>query len=107
MDTKLELADLHNRNRNIRVVAEDCQRNGFPLIAWPEDKELLRLEDLPQFTGANQRSTWTRLEFRNYFVCSTNQELRDILVIGRAYAINPAPAQFNGSTVLEYKVVTK
>jgi hypothetical protein len=103
----MELTDLHNRRSNIETVANLAKAHGYPLLAWPEDKDLLRLEDLPRIVTPNKMVNWTKLEKGLYFILSNDQKLRDIIKPGRAYAINPALGQFNGLYVQEYKVTTR
>jgi len=102
----MELTDIHNRRSNITLVSNRAKAHGYPLLAWPEDKQLLRLADLPRLVHANKPPAWTTLVPGIYFIVSTDNALRDIIKIGRAYSINPALGQFNGHYVQEYKVTT-
>jgi hypothetical protein len=104
---EMELTDLHNRRANIITVSNLAKAHGYPLLAWPEDKQLLRLADLPRLVQANKPINWTHLEPGIYFIVANDQALRDIIKPGKAYAINPALGQFNGSYVQEYKVTTR
>lgn len=97
----MELTDIHNRRENITTVANDCKANHYPLIAWPEDKELLRLSDLPQFVSANKRPNWTRLDPLTYFVVTSDDDLRKIVREGFAYSINPAVQQLTSAFVVQ------
>lgn len=103
----LELADLHNRRANIETVANLARVNGTPFLTWPEDKELLRLADLPRITRVNIPVNWVKCEPVISFVVTSDQSLRDIIVIGRAYSVNPALQQFNGVYVQEWKIETR
>jgi len=106
-----ELADLHNRRSNIGTVARRCKKHSYPLLAWPEDKALLRLTDLPVIYGKpNKPTTWTDFEYTVARWLNSDEELRDFICVGRAYKIaNIAPRQYNGSTrlVVEYRVETR
>jgi len=86
----MELTDIHNRRSNIATVAEDCKANHYPLLAWPEDKELLRLGDLPQFVQANKRPTWTGLEPKDYHVVTSDRDLRAVIREGFGYSLVPS-----------------
>ena len=97
----MELTDIHNRRDNITVVANDCKANHYPLIAWPEDKELLRLADLPRFVRANKRPNWTRLESNRARIIVSDRDLREFVTEGFAYSINNGPQQFSHSFVVQ------
>ena len=104
-----EIADLHNRRGNIGTVARRCAEHGYPLLVWPEDKALLRLTDLPVINGRpNKPTTWTDFEYTVARLIDNDEELRDFIREGRAYAIKTAAQQFAGSSrlVVEYRVST-
>lgn len=103
----MELADLHNRRANIETVAALAKERDTPFLTWPEDKELLRLSDLPEITRVNVPHNWVSCELLFYFIVRDDEQLRDIIRVGRAYSINPALGQFTGTYVQEWKVVTK
>lgn len=105
----MELTDIHNRRDNITTVANDCKANHYPLIAWPEDKELLRLGDLPRFVRPNIRPSWLGLELGRSWIVGSDASLRDLIVEDRAYSINPSLAQFNeqSNVVQEWIVTTR
>ena len=102
----MELTDLHNRNRNINTVAKECQEHNYPLLVWPEDKELLQLSQLPQFPSRpNCRANWLIMEGTQYKVIRTNQELQDFITPGFAYSI--LTEQPRGYYVQEYRVTCR
>lgn len=101
----MELTDLHNRRSNINVVSDDCKLNNYPLLAWPEDKELLRLSDLPFTVNANKRRTWVTLEPKSYQILLTDDGLRAFIREGMAYGI--IAVTHTGTFVQEYTVKTK
>ena len=108
INTGSDLPDLHNRRDNIAAVAADCKANNYPLIAWPEDKELLRLDDLPRFVCANCRPTWVTVMMMKFHLVTSDNELRRIIKPGLAYAINPSLQQLaSGYMVETYSVVTR
>lgn len=100
------LPDLHNRRDNIKVVSDDCKANGYPLIVWPEDKELLRLTDLPRFVQANKRPTWTNLKALTCFVVSSDYHLRQSIREGLAYSINLSIQHLTTTYVIQTWQVT-
>lgn len=105
-----ELTDLHNRRANIETVASRCREHGYPLLAWPEDKALLRLSDLPQMTHAgafNQPTAWQHCEFHRLLCVASDTDLRNKITEGKAYAIILNLGQFQGTTVAEYKVESR
>lgn len=102
-----QIADLHNRRSNLDVVAQRAKRHGYPLLVWPEDKLLLKLEDLPTENRNGQQNinrpiAWKRCEFRRIFFVSNDMELRDTIVEGNAYT--RYLQQDLGTAVAEYKV---
>ncbi len=107
---KLEnLADLHNRRGNIGYVARRCQHELYPLLAWPEDKALLRLTDLPLIQGRafNIPADWKIVRKTGKMeLCNNDESLRDFIREGCAYY-----RQFqecNGlSSVVELEVQSK
>ena len=102
----MELTDIHHRRSNIAIVADDCKANNYPLIAWPEDKELLRLSDLPKFCNANQRANWTGLEHAGFHVVTSDLDLRNVIQEGFAYSINPSVQQLTSAFVVQSWQVT-
>lgn len=85
----MELTDIHNRRGNIDTVSQWCKANGYPLLAWPEDAELLTLADLPAFSAferPNKPRSWRTLEATRYFRAGTSIELRKQIREGFAYA---------------------
>ena len=103
----MELADLHNRRSNIGTVAKRCRDNNYPLLAWPEDKELLRLSDLPVINRRpNIPTTWLSCDTNIMFVLHSDQALRDIVKVGRAYYVRAGIDNILGSKVVEDKVTT-
>ncbi len=102
-----ELTDLHNRRANIKVVAARCREHAYPLLAWPEDKALLRIADLPRLAHAgafNQPIAWDRCEFKRLVIVPDDIALRETLHEGRAYAVVINLGQFAGTTIAEYEV---
>jgi len=83
----LELTDLHNRRRSIAYVAREAQINLTPFLTWPEDKQLLRLSDLPLIQGRpfNTPTTWRRVNITATCTMTSDCTLRDFIIIGRAY----------------------
>ncbi len=106
----MELTDLHNRRSNIEAVAARCREHAYPLLAWPEDKALLRLSDLPQVIHAgafNQPIAWKRCEFHRLLCVASDIDLRNKITEGKAYAIILNLGQFQGTTVAEYGVESR
>lgn len=104
----MELTDIHNRRRDIDVVAKRCREHGYPLLAWPQDTELLRLADLPNPAQINVPMDWTDCQYNVALFIKGNEELRKFIKPGNAYAINGAVQQINGASfVVEYNVVTR
>ncbi len=102
-----ELTDLHNRRANIETVATRCREHAYPLLAWPEDKALLQLSDLPQLAHVvafNIPIAWQRCEFRRLLCVASDADLRNKITEGKAYAIVLNLGQFQGTTVAEYEV---
>ena len=101
-----QLTDTHNRRKNIRLVAERAKANAYPLLTWPEDKTLLRLSDLPVIAGTpNKPTAWASMESSNrFFFVQTDEQLRRLIVVGRAYFCNPTVQQVLGTLVVECKV---
>jgi len=97
----MELTDIHNRRSNITTVAKDCKANHYPLLAYPEDKELLRLGDLPQFVQANKRPTWIGLEHAGFHVVTSDLDLRNMIREGFGYSINPSVQQLTSAFVVQ------
>ena len=105
-----EIADLHNRRGNIGTVAKRCAEHGYPLLAWPEDKALLKLDDLPIINGRpNKPTTWTDFEYTVARIINSDEELREFIREGFAYAVKTVAQQFAGNArlVVEYKVETR
>ncbi len=103
----MELTDLHNRRSNIDAVATRCRKHAYPLLAWPEDKELLRLSDLPQLAHVvafNIPIAWQRCEFLRLLCMTSDADLRNKITEGKAYAIVLNLGQFQGMTVAEYEL---
>jgi hypothetical protein len=106
----MELADLHNRRSNIGTVARRCKEHNYPLLAWPEDKQLLRLADLPVIHGKpNRPAAWRDMEYTRAQLCGTDEQLRDFIREGRAYHIHDAIQHLTPHSVMvvEYAVETK
>jgi hypothetical protein len=103
-----ELTDIHNRNKNIRACAELAQRNNTPLLAWPEDTELLKLADLPVINGRiNVPSAWSGYEMNRTFFLASDAELRAVLVVGRAYFRNSTVQHIAGNRQLIVELTFK
>ena len=103
----MELADIHNRRANIELVSKRAKEHGYPLLVWPEDKELLRVDDLPVTEQPNRPVDWTALQYMNYRIIRSNKELRKFIVPGRAYAIGGERIGKASQRVDEYAVVTR
>ena len=100
-----QLTDLHNRRANILHVARRAKEHGYPLLAWLEDKALLRLEDLPELNGqVNVPRAWQGARtIRTLFVAS-DAELRDFVREGYGYYRNSACPQFSAGYTLVVEV---
>ena len=82
----MELADIHNRRANIELVSKRAREHGYPLLAWPEDEELIRLSDIPVIEGQpNKPIAWTKFSLRRFFRVSNDADLRGQIVTGHAY----------------------
>ena len=105
----MELADIHNRRANIELVSKRAKEHGYPLLAWPEDRELLRLGDLPVLNYVNIPPDWSRISYSTFAVIDTDEQLRKFIKPGRAYLVQnddrgniKAPKRIE-----EYKVITR
>lgn len=94
-----ELPDLHNRRANIEIVSRDCKANNYPLIAWPEDGELLRINDLPQFLVANRRVKWLQCYPLTTFIVNSDRQLRRWIRTDFGYSI--IQQSVTGETVVQ------
>ena len=86
-EAKLELTDLHNRRSNIASAAKYAQAHAYPLLVWPEDRELLRLADLPIVTreACNTPRNWSNLATSAIRLIRSDDELRKWIKVDRAY----------------------
>lgn len=101
----LELTDLHNRRANILHVSQRCKENGFPLLAWPEDAELLRLTDLPILNGAiNIPPTWQSASPTRTRFVTDDTELKSFIREGYSYYRNTTCQQFAQGRTLVVEV---
>jgi hypothetical protein len=100
-----EVADLHNRRRDLEFVSRRAKQIGMPLLVWPEDKLLLRRSDLP--VGAfNTLPEWRERTWTREFVVKSDGELREQVKPGYAYTI--AEPSLNGHTrVVEYHIMSR
>jgi hypothetical protein len=96
--TRDGLTDLHNRRDNIALVAKYFAEHDYPFLAWPEDKQLLRLTDLPIFIGRNggrveprQNKHWPIFKKTSSFLVPQGQlgddRLQQIIEVGALYAV--------------------
>jgi len=100
MDTQ-NIPDLHNRRRNLEVVSRWCKENNYPLLVWPEDKAILRLDDLPNTEYLpNKPSSWGKMEFSSDSWINQDETLRNFIRVGFAYS-------FTGFKVQEWLVKSK
>ena len=100
-----QLTDLHNRRANILHVARRAKEHGYPLLAWPEDKALLRVEDLPELNGqVNVPRAWQGIWTMRTQVIASDAELRDFVREGYGYYRNSACQQFSAGRVLVVEV---
>lgn len=100
-----QLTDLHNRRANILHVARRAKEYGYPLLAWPEDKALLRVEDLPEIGGrVNVPRVWQGIQTMRTQVIANDAELRDFVREGYGYYRNSACQQFSAGSVLVVEV---
>jgi hypothetical protein len=84
-----ELADLHNRRKNIRLVSDRAKAMGFPYLVWPEDKELLRIDDLPlgdYKRRPNVPISWSKIDPTRYYIVINDEDLRQYIREGFAYS---------------------
>jgi len=103
-----ELADLHNRRANLELVSKRAKEHNYPLLIWPEDKALLRIADLPVFVKANRPVNWVKCEPSSLaFRVTSDQQLRDLVKVDRAYAINPAVQHITGYHLVEYRIESR
>ena len=105
-----ELTDLHNRRNNIGTVARRCTEHNYPLLVWPEDKALLRLADLPRIYGKpNKPAAWRDMEYTVARLIGTDEQLRDFIREGRAYAVSDTVQHLTPRSVLvvEYAVESR
>ena len=107
MNNLNELADLHNRRANLELVSKQAKAHGYPLLIWPEDKALLRIADLPVFMKVNQPVNWVKCEPSMTFRVTSDQQLRDLVKVDRAYSINPAVQHITGYHLVEYRVESR
>lgn len=99
---KLELTDLHNRRGNIELVSKRAKENDYPLLTWPEDKQLLRLVDLPVINKApNVPPAWTRFRLESTFFVSSDANLREKIRIGCAYYRITPTQHLTGDLIVE------
>ena len=104
-----QLTDLHNRRANILHVAQRAQEHGYPLLAWPEDKTLLRVEDLPELNGqVNVPRAWHEARPVRTMYVVNDAELRRFVREGYGYYRNSACQQFSagGALVVEVKFLS-
>lgn len=100
----VDLTVLHKRRRNIDAVATRCREFGYPFLTWPEDKALLTLADLPKLTRVNFPPAWKDAQSGLYFVVYNDEQLRDVIRVGRAYSIRSGIDHIFGAVVVEYMV---
>ena len=101
----MNLTDLHNRRGNIALVSKRAKENGFPFLTWPEYRQLLRLADLPVINGiANRPPAWRAMITTATFTVHSDEQLREAVKIGRAYAVTTVAQQLSGTQIVEYKV---
>lgn len=92
MDTQTVLTDIQNRRRDLSLVANRAGRHNYPLLLWPNDEELIRLDDVPLIEAQpNIPSTWKECrELFSFVVTSTSQlrkHLRALNLHVKGYAI--------------------
>lgn len=112
----MELTDIHNRRANLELVARESKAHLYPFLLWPEDAQLLRLDDLPQLASpdhANKRVTWKTLEYRFFTTQASDAGLRGLVDVlahnGETYALARLSGlgQVAGIAVAVFKVVTQ
>lgn len=98
----MELADIHNRRANIELVSKRAKEYGYPFLVWPEDKELLKLVDIPDTTKEpNMPTDWTAITLTRVIRhIYENHQLRFNVEVGKAYTRN-------GNTLFEHTIQTK
>ena len=99
----MELTDIHNRRANIELVSKRAKEHGYPLLVWPEDKELLRLDDLPVMQGESEPNTpvnWWSIKWQSVCKLANDIELRAHVRDGFAYIRE-------GRNVHEYAITTR
>ncbi len=105
-----KITDLHNRRRDLELVAQRAKRHGYPLLVWPEDKLLLRVGDLASesYAGShNQPVAWKRCEFERILFVMNDAALREAVQEGKAYTRVLGLGQFGGTAIAQYKVESK
>ena len=107
-----EVTDLHNRRANISTVASYFKTMELPFLAWPEDKLLLNLTDLPLFLNGEaprKAKTWKPFNaVARYEVLpgkGANTQIRAFIQTGRLYAVTGIQERPEGFAyfVTEYK----
>jgi len=88
----MELTDIHNRRANIELVSKRAKEHGYPLLIWPEDKELLRVFDIPTMRGddVNKPTDWRYMVEINDIEIDgfSDARLRHVITEGYAYTRN-------------------
>jgi len=98
------VTDLHNRRRNLELVSRRAKEMGIPLLIWPEDKLIVKQDDLPVLdTHVNKAPDWKRMFDLGSFLVRSDDELRDHVREGYAYAITDQDSVFDYVTEYEVK----
>ena len=108
-----EVADLHNRRANTNVAAKYFKERDMPYLAWPEDKLLLRVLDLPLLIGIQPRGARSWKPFkptqRRELLPLTpgDKQLRDFIKTDHLYAITGITERAEGLIyyVTEYQFI--
>ena len=100
------VTDLHNRRRNLVLVSRRAKAMGIPLLIWPEDKAIIKQTDLPVLDTihyhVNRAPDWKTIYDVGSFLVRSDDELRDHIREGYAYAITDQDNVFD--YVTEYEV---
>jgi len=99
-----QVTDLHNRRDNLVTVSQRAKSMGIPLLIWPEDKLIIKQSDLPVLDRyVNRAPDWTRMYDLGQFIVRSDDELRDRIKPGHAYAITGQDNVFDYVTEFEVK----
>lgn len=89
------IPDVHNRRRNIEYAAKRCRELNYPMLIWPQEVSLIRLDDLPEvgLNDINLPPTWNTAVARIQasFIVRTDEQFRAIVKPDHAYYVSSRP----------------